>query len=120
MSAFEEVDDSEGMLRESLQMFRTTFEQAAVGIAHIDLEGRWLRVNNKFLEIVGYSREELLNKTFEEILHPEDVEAIRGRMEEVLSGKRDHYSMDRRWVRKDGSQLWVNLNVSLVYHPSGE
>jgi PAS domain S-box-containing protein len=120
MRAFEEVEDSEGMLRESLQMFRTTFDQAAVGIAHIDLEGHWIRVNNKLLEIVGYSRQEFLKKTFEEIVHPDDVEANRERMERLLCGEIDHYSIEKRCVRKDGSELWVNLSFSLVRHPSGE
>jgi two-component system cell cycle sensor histidine kinase/response regulator CckA len=120
MRAFEEIEDSEGMLRESLQMFRTTFDQAAVGIAHMDLEGNWIQVNNKLLEIVGYSHQELLESTFEEITHPEDVEATRERMERLLCGEVDEYSMEKRCVRKDGAQVWVNLNVSLVRHPSGE
>ncbi len=120
MRAFEEVEDSEGMLRESLQMFRTTFDQAAVGLAHIDLEGRWVRVNNKLLEIVGYSSQELLKRTFEEMIHPDDVEANRERMKRLLCEEIDEYSMEGRCVRKDSSHLWVNLNVSLVRHPSGE
>jgi PAS domain S-box-containing protein len=119
-AAFEEVEDSEQMLRESLQMFRTTFDQAAVGIAHMDLEGNWIQVNNKLLAIVDYSRQELLKRTFEEITHPDDVEANRERMKRLLCGEIDHYSMEERWVRKDGSELWINLNVSLVRHPSAE
>jgi len=119
-AALEEAEDSEEMLRESLQMFRTTFEQAAVGIAHMDLEGNWVRVNEKLLEIVGYSRKELLEQTFEEITYPDDVEANRDRMKQLLSGEVDEYSMDKRYVRKDGSELWVNLSASLVRHPTGE
>jgi PAS domain S-box-containing protein len=118
--ALEEVEDSEAMLRESLKMFRTTFEQAAVGIAHMDLEGRWIRVNDKLLEITGYGRQDLLKKTFEEITHPDDVEPDRERMERLLFGEIDEYSTEERWVRKDGSELWTNLNASLVRHPSGE
>jgi PAS domain S-box-containing protein len=120
MSALEEAEDSEGMLREGLKMFRATFEQAAVGIAHMDLDGNWIQVNNKLLEIVGYSLQELLESTFQEITHPEDVEATRERMERLLCGEVDEYSMEKRCVRKDGAQVWVNLNVSLVRHPSGE
>jgi PAS domain S-box-containing protein len=118
--ALEEAEDGEEMLRESLKMFRTTFEQAAVGIAHMDLERNWIQVNEKLLEIVGYGRNEPLEKTVEEITHPDDVEANRERMERLLSGEIDEYSTEERWVRKDGSELWVNLNASLVRHPSGE
>ena len=118
--ALEEAEESEGMLRESLKMFRTTFDQAAGGLAHMDLEGHWIRVNEKLCEVVGYSREELLKKTFEEITHPDNVEANRERMQRLLSGEIDHCSMEERWVRRDGSHLWVNLNVSLVRHPSDE
>jgi len=120
IKAFEEIEDSEGMLRESLQMFRTTFDQAAVGIAHTDLEGRWIRVNNKLLEITRYGRQELLKKTFDEMTRHEDEEANRKRIKRLLCGEIDHYSTEERWVRKDGSEVWVNLNVSLVRHRSGE
>jgi PAS domain S-box-containing protein len=115
--ALEEAEDSESMLHESLQMFRTTFEQAAVGIAHLGLQGRWIRINERFSEIVGYSRQELLTKTFDDITHPEDLEANRNRMERLLSGEIDQYSMEKRCVKKDGSHLWVSLTVSLVRHP---
>jgi PAS domain S-box-containing protein len=109
-----------GMLRESLQMFRNTFDHAAVGLAHLDLEGRFIRANQKLCETVRYGREELLRKTFNDITHPSDLEANRARMRQLLSGEIDQYSIDERCVRKDGSHLWVNLNVSLVRDASGE
>jgi PAS domain S-box-containing protein len=108
------------MLHESLQMFRTTFDQAAVGMAHIDPEGHFIRANKKLCETVGYGREELLRKTFDDITHPDDAQANRDRMRQLLSAEIDEYSIDERCVRKDGSHLWVNLNVSLVRHASGE
>jgi PAS domain S-box-containing protein len=119
-AALGEAEHRESMLRESLDMFRTTFDQAAVGLAHMDLQGRWIRVNERLCEVVGYSREELLKKTFDEITHPDEIEAHRERMKRLHSGEIDHYSKDMRCVRKDGSHLWINLSVSLVRHPSGK
>lgn len=120
MTALEEAEDSESMLRESLKMFRTTFEQAGVGIAHIDLEGHWIRVNEKLSEVLGYSREELRKKTFDDVTHLDDLKVNRDQMKRLLSGEIDHYSIGMRCVRKDGSHLWINLSVSLVHHPSGK
>ena len=120
MTALEEAKDSEGMLRESLKMFRTTFEQAALGIAHIDLEGHWIRVTEKLSEDLGYSREELRKKTFDDVTHPDDLKVNRAQMKRLRSGEVDHYSIDMRCVRKDGSHLWINLSVALVRHPSGK
>jgi PAS domain S-box-containing protein len=120
MTALEEAKDSEGMLRESLKMFHTTFEQAALGIAHIDLEGHWIRVNENLSEVLGYSREELGRKTFDDVTHPDDLQVNRNQMKRLRSGEVDHYSIDMRCVRKDGSHLWINLSVSLVRHRSGK
>ena len=87
---------------------------------HIDLEGHFIRANKKLCEAVRYDREELLRKTFDDITHPADLQSNRDRMRLLLSGEIDEYSMYERGVRKDGSYLWVNLNVSLVRHASGE
>ena len=104
----------EATLRESEQRFRATFEQAAVGIAHVGLEGRWLRVNQKLCDIVGYDRSELLNSTFQDITYPADLATDLGRVEQVLAGLIPTFSMEKRYIRKDGSLIWVNLTVSLV------
>ena len=101
-------------------MFRTTFERAAVGIAHVTPEGRFLRVNDRMCEILGYPHEKLLGKTSREVTHPADVEADAGQRERLLSGEVEAYSMDERYVRRGGSPLWVSLSVSLVREPSGE
>jgi PAS domain S-box-containing protein len=118
---YRDVTARVGMLRESLDMFRTTFEQAAVGLAHMDLDGRWIRLNERLAQIFGYSRKELLRKNFDDITLPEDdADANRDRMKRLLSGEIDEYSMEKRCLRKDDSEVWVSLNVSLVRHPSGE
>jgi PAS domain S-box-containing protein len=107
-------------LREREIRFRATFEQAAVGIAHVAPDGRWLRINGKLCEIVGYPREELLQMTLQDITHPDDLEADLTSMRKVLSGEIQSYSMEKRYFRKDGAVVWVNLTVALVRKPSGE
>jgi PAS domain S-box-containing protein len=123
ISEFEERTErkrAEEALRESEERFRATFEQAAVGISHNSLDGRWLRVNQKLCEIIGYSREELLEKTFQDITHPYDLEADLEQVHQLLAGNIETYSMEKRYIKKDGSIVWINLTVSLVRERWGE
>src|SRR3712207_2216080 len=110
---------AEEALKESEERFRATFHQAAVGVAHVGLDGRWLRVNERLSEIVGYPREELLNKTFQGITHPEDLEKDLGYVRRLLAGEIETYSMDKRYFKKDGSIVWINLTGSLVREAGG-
>ena len=110
----------EEVLRESEERFRATFEHAAVGAAQVGIDGRWLRVNRRLCEIVGYEREELLERTFEEITHPEDLGENLQQMRLLLEGERQTYTTEKRYLKKDGSAVWVNLTVSLVRDKSGE
>jgi two-component system sensor histidine kinase UhpB len=107
-------------LRESEERFRATFEQAAVGIAHVAPDGRWLRVNQKLCDIVGYTREELLARTFQAITHPDDLDADLVAVRQVLSGEIQTYAIDKRYIHKDGQHIWIRLTMSLVREPSGE
>ena len=102
----------ERALLESEQLYRTTFELAGVGIAHVSPEGRWLRVNRKLCEIVGYSEEELLQLTFQDITHPDDLAADLAETSKVQSGESQMFSLEKRYIRKDGSHVWINLTVS--------
>lgn len=94
--------------------FRNTFEQAAVGIAHVALDGKWLRVNHKLCQIVGYTKEELLQKTFQDITYPDDLELDLEYIRQMLAGEIETYSLEKRYIRKDLSLVWINLTVSLV------
>lgn len=112
-----QVDEA---LRASQARYEAIFEQAAVGIAQMSPEGHWLRVNRKFCEIVGYSREELLTLDYQ-TLTPEDtvaadVESVR----RLCAGEFDNYTKEKRYIRKDGSYVWVNLTVSLARHTDGD
>lgn len=106
--------------RESEERFRATFEQAAVGIAHVAPDGHWIRVNQKLCDIVGFKREELLKGTFQDITHPDDLDADMEYVRQVLSGEIQNYSMEKRYIRKGGSLVWINLTVSLVREPWGD
>src|SRR5882724_8991127 len=94
---------AEEALRESEERFRGTFENAAVGIVHNDSAGRFLRVNETFCAIVGYSREELLQMTLQDIIHPEDLAAhvdLYG--SSFTRGESPAFGMERRYLRKNG------------------
>ena len=91
---------AEEVLRESEERFREIFEQAAVGIAQVGMDGRWLRVNQRLCDIVEYPREELLQCTFQEITHPEDLNADLAFVRQVLAGEISTYSMEKRYLRK--------------------
>nr|WP_242019093.1 MULTISPECIES: PAS domain S-box protein [unclassified Trichocoleus] len=108
-----ELQQVQQALLESEQRFRATFEQAAVGISHVGIDGRWLRVNQKLCEIVGYTREELLELTFQDITYPDDLEADLALVDRLLAGEIETYSMEKRYICKDGSTVWINLTVSL-------
>jgi PAS domain S-box-containing protein len=97
----------------------SVFEQAAVGIAQVAPDGRWLRVNRKLCEILGYTQDELLAKTFQDITHPDDLDKDLGLVQRVLRQEIDNYGLDKRYLRKDGSYLWARLTVSLVRKPDG-
>ncbi|MGA2248209.1 MAG: PAS domain S-box protein [Verrucomicrobiota bacterium] len=100
--------------------FRALFEQAAVGMAQVGLDGRWLRVNQRICDIVGYTREELMARTFQEITHPDDLESDLALVRQVLAGEIQTYTLEKRYFRKDRSLVPVNLTVSLVRDPIGK
>ena len=96
------------------RQFLITFEQAAVGIAHVGIEGGFMRINSKFCEIVGYSQQEMLKLTFQDITFPEDLSLDMEYAQQLLEGKIETYSLEKRYIRKDKSIVWINLTVSLV------
>jgi PAS domain S-box-containing protein len=109
-----ELKQSKESLKDAEEDLRATFEQVAVGVAHVDINGKWLRVNQKLCDIVGYSREELLERTFQDITYPDDLEADLNYVYQLLAGKIETYNMEKRYIHKDGSLVWIDLTVSLV------
>lgn len=100
--------------------FRATFEQAAVGIAHVALDGRWLRINEKLCEFLGYPRSELLAMTFQDVTHPADLATDLARVRQLLEGGMTTFSMDKRYLTCSGQVVWAHLTVSLVRRPDGQ
>ncbi len=101
-------------LRASEAKFQATFEQAAVGMAHVGLDGALLYVNRTFLDIVGYAREDLARLTFQQITHPDDLALDMRLLNETLGGARSSYAIEKRYIHKDGYTIWVNLTVALL------
>jgi PAS domain S-box-containing protein len=91
-----------------------TFEQAAIGIVHLTLDEQWISVNQRYCEITGYSREEILQTRVEDLTHPDDVPASLEFIRRIRDGELPEYRMEKRYIRKDGSVIWVNLTVSIV------
>ncbi|MFC1523310.1 PAS domain S-box protein [Thermodesulfobacteriota bacterium] len=106
-------------IAKSEERFRATFEQAAVGVAHVAPDGKWLQVNEKLCEIVGHSVEELYGLSFQDITHPDDLETDLEYVSQMLENKINTYSMRKRYFRKDGSIIWILLTVSLVRDTAG-
>ncbi len=99
--------------------FRLAFDAAPIGMALVGLDGRWLRVNRSVCELTGYSEQELLQGSFQEITHPDDLDLDLEYVRQTLAGERTGYRMDKRYVGKDGELVWVSLSVSLVRDPAG-
>lgn len=106
-------------LQTARQRFEATFEAAAIGIAHVAPDGSWLYVNQAVSEILGYSHEELLRLRFQDLTHAGDLDRDIHYVEQMLAGDIDNYSIEKRYIRKDGNVVWVNLTVTLVHTADG-
>lgn len=109
----------ERALRESEARFRTIFEQAAVGVNLADLSGRFIRVNQPFCQLLGYSEAELLELTFQHITHPDDLKQQYQLQQQLLTGKIDSFTLEKRYIRQDGTTIWVNVTLSSVQDADG-
>lgn len=105
---------------EEARRYAATFDKAAVGIAHVTPDGRLLSVNHRFAAIAGYSEEELVGLHFRHISHPDDYVEDARSAAALIEGKAESYSIEKRYIRKDGSIIWINLTVSLVRDAAGD
>lgn len=102
-------------LYESEAKFSAAFQYAAIGMALISLDGRWLTVNPALCKLVGYPETELLSKSIKAVTHCEDVALDQHELEQLIARQIDHYHFEKRLVNKQGQVIWVSLNVSLVW-----
>ncbi len=125
--ALQEVEDrrarreAEAATRESEEQFRAMFELASIGMAQADPRtGRWLRVNRKMCAMTGYSADELLGMRVSELTHPDDRQKDWEEFERVVRGEAPDYHLENRYVRKDGTVAWVNVNMTLLRDAAGQ
>lgn len=109
----------EQALGESEERFHYAFEQTAVGMGHTSAEGAWLRTNQKLSEILGYTKRELHQLRIQDITHPEDLQVELAQNQKVVEGELNHYTVDKRYIRKDGRIVSVRLTVDAVRDPGG-
>ena len=109
----------ENDLRSSEARFRSYFELPLHGIGMSSVERRWTQANDRLCSILGYSRDEFLKMTWTEMTHPEDLEADVRSFDRILSGEIDHYDLEKRFIRKDGTIIWTSISVGCVRKPDG-
>jgi PAS domain S-box-containing protein len=100
-------------------LFESAFEYAAIGMAVVAPDGRWLRVNPCACRMVGYTEKELRVRSFRDITHPDNLESDLAQMRKMVSGEIPSCQMETRYLHKDGRVIWVILSVSLVRHEDG-
>jgi PAS domain S-box-containing protein len=114
-----ESKQAEAALHESEERFRRTFELAGSGLAHVGLDGRFLRVNPRLCEILGYAAEELVGRKVKDLSHPEDRDAADRARAEVLAGELESARLEKRYLRKDGAVVWLSLAIAMERDASG-
>jgi PAS domain S-box-containing protein len=110
----------EEALQKSEERFRTIFEDAGLGIDLVDFQGHLIEFNPAFQAMMGYSPDELRNMTFSDLSHPADLDESHQLFQELITGKRDRYQIDKRYIRKDGGIVWGRVAISAVRNIAGE
>jgi len=118
--AREQLARSNEVLGASEARFRSVFDIASVGIALVAPDGGWISVNKALCDVVGYSEEELWRLTFQQITHPDDVAADLELLRAMERGEIDQYQLEKRYIRRDGSTVWINLDVSPKRNADGQ
>ena len=113
------ITERTNALHRSERAFSATFERAAVGIAHIGLTGRFVRVNPRLSEMSGYTEAELRQKKFSDVVHPDDVDSVRDILAPMLQGETGSITLERRLVHRNGDIVWIHCTISQVHDQSG-
>lgn len=112
--------EAESALRESEERFRSAFDHAPIGLAIVSLDGRFRQVNWSLCELIGYTESELLDKTFLEITHPDDLADDLAQVARLWAGEINTYQLEKRYLHKDGHAVWIQLTVSAVREGAGQ
>jgi diguanylate cyclase (GGDEF)-like protein/PAS domain S-box-containing protein len=112
--------ENEEALSQANQRFRSAFDDAAIGMAIVSPEGRWMRANRALCELTGYSMEELVEMDFADITHPEDLPKDMEAFQEMIDGHRDRFQTQKRYIHADGRVIWVSLNSTIVRDAEGK
>jgi PAS domain S-box-containing protein len=116
-----ELKRSEDALRQSEIKFRTVFEQSAIGMGRVCFDdARWIDVNDAFCSMIGYTREELLGMPWPEITHPDDLDLDLVQFRRMAAGELNSYTVEKRFIHKQGHPVWARLALSLVRDPQGQ
>ena len=107
-------------LRDAEERFRRSFDESAIGMALVSLEGHWMKVNDALCKITGYPAEQLVELSFQDIIHPHDVHADAASIRQMIDGDRVGYHTEKRYIHADGQIIWVQLNASLARDAAGE
>jgi diguanylate cyclase (GGDEF)-like protein/PAS domain S-box-containing protein len=110
---------AQAALRESEKRHADTIELAAIGISHVNEAGRFVHVNRALCELLGYTRDELLDKTVKQISHPDDKNVADGQRARLRAGEIDSFQLEKRYLHRDGSTVWVQLTVSVQRDAAG-
>ncbi|MFN8577748.1 MAG: PAS domain S-box protein [Candidatus Sericytochromatia bacterium] len=110
-----QLNETYKKLELSENFFKNAFDYSPLGIAITSIEGKWIRMNSQFCEITGYTLDELLTKTFKDITHPDDLNLNLSGLDKVISGEEKFFQMEKRYIHKNGTVVWILINSSLVY-----
>ncbi|MBL0942851.1 MAG: PAS domain S-box protein [Hydrogenophaga sp.] len=107
------------LAQQSQRQMLDNFEHSATGMAHTTLDGRWLRVNQTYCDLIGYTRDEFMRTHWREFTHPDDLGLDQANLARVISGEIDTYTLEKRYIHREGRVVWVLLSISLMRKPDG-
>lgn len=107
-------------IQRGAKQLEDTFEHSSTGMAHSHIDGRWIRVNQTYCDLIGYSKADTMALSFREFTHPDDLKLDEEQLDRTLRGEMANYSIEKRYIHKQGHVVWVHLTLSLVRKDSGE
>ncbi|MDP3871496.1 MAG: PAS domain S-box protein [Methyloversatilis sp.] len=112
--------EATALIQQGKQQLEDTFEQGATGMTHSHLNGEWIRINQTYCDMIGYTKAEMLKMHFRDFTHPDDLELDLAHFHRALNDEVPHYAFEKRYIHKLGHFVWAYLTISLVRKPSGE